>query len=217
MSQQLEILGKKLEYAERRVDPPQSPSDGILLDPKHNTALDNANESTNDTTASCICMQRQSKDQRRDPVDVSRKPSDVAEELTKIPTRPTPTTNLRSEEALYKQPSLPAIEKHSAVTKSSTSPPPSQPLNQPLSQPLAKPGHKTTSTPGGVIQASVPPSKPDLTAAAAHGDASDPMPLRKKHARAADCDEQAEPKMSKRARRRKRHRESLGLPGGGPE
>jgi hypothetical protein len=209
MSQQLEILRKELEYAERRADTPQSPSDGILLDLKHKTTLDKANESTNDTTASCICMQRQFKDQRRGPVDVSRKPSDVAEELTKIPTRPTPTTTLRPEKTLYKQPPLPAAEKHSAVTKSPTSPP--------LSQSLAKPGHKTTSTPGGVTQASVPSSRPDPTVAAAHGDVSDPTPLSKKHARAADCDEQADPKMSKRARRRKRHRESLGLPGGGPE
>jgi chromosome segregation ATPase len=209
MSKQLEILRKELEYAERRADTPQSPSDGITLDPKHKTALDKANESTNDTTVSCICMQRQFKDQRRGPVDASRKPSDATEELTKIPTRPTPATTLRPEETLYKQPHLPAVEATSAVTKPLTLPP--------LSQPLAKPRRKTTSTPGGVIQASVPSSRPDPKIAAAHDDASDPTPLSKKHTRAADCDEQAESKMSKRARRRKRHRESLGVPGGGPE
>lgn len=217
MSQQLEILGKKLEYAERRADTPQSPSDGILLDPKHKTALDKANESTNDTSASCICMQRHSKDQRRVPVDASRKPSDAAEDLTKSPTRPAPATTLRPEEILHKQPALPVVEEASAATKSPTSPPLGQSLSRPLSQSLAKPRCKTTSKSGGVIQASVPPSKPDPTVAAAHGDASDLTLLNKKHARAADCDEQAEPKSSKRARRRKRHRESLGLPGGGPE
>jgi chromosome segregation ATPase len=42
-------------------------------------------------------------------------------------------------------------------------------------------------------------------------------PANKKHARAADCDDQTEPKMSKRARRRQRHRESLGVPASGLE
>lgn len=49
-------------------------------------------------------------------------------------------------------------------------------------------------------------------AATVYDDATDPTPLNKKHARAVDCDEQVEAKMSKRARRRKRHRESYGVP-----
>jgi chromosome segregation ATPase len=209
-TQQLEILRKELEDVETRANAPQSPSDGNLIDLNRIMAFDKTDEPTNDTMASCIRTQRQSKDQRRGSVDISsRNQSDAAEELTnEARTKPTPTA-LRPEEILHKQPplSLPAVEKASAVTKSPTSPP--------LSQPLAKTGHKTTSTSKaneGVVRASIPSFEPDPMAAAVHGDIPDPTPLNKKHAREADCDEQAEVKMSKRARRRKRHRESLGVP-----
>jgi chromosome segregation ATPase len=213
MTQQLEILREKLKDAEMRANASQSPADGNLLDIKRITTLDKADKPTNDTTAPCICIHRQPKDQRRGSVDISsRKPSDAAEELTNNATTST-STALRHEETMQKKPPLPAVEKASAVN----SPPESPPLNQPL----AKTGHKTATTPKaneGVVRASDPSFKTDhMAAAAVHGDAPDPTPLSKKHAREADCDEQAEAKMSKRARRRKRHRESLGVPASGPE
>jgi chromosome segregation ATPase len=212
-TQQLEILREKLENAEMRANAPQSSSDGNLFDLNRMTAPDKVNEPTNDTTASCTRFQRQSKDQRRGSADISsRKPSDAAEELTNNATRPPPTAP-RQEETLHTRPPLPVVEKAPAVTKSPTSPP--------LSQPPAKTGHKTTSTskaPESIVRASVPSFEPDPMTAAVHGGAPNPTPFNnKKHAREADCDEQAEAKMSKRARRRKRHRESLGVAAGGLE
>jgi chromosome segregation ATPase len=210
-TQQLDVLREKLEDAEMRANAPQSHSDGNSLDLKRKTTLDKADEPTNDTTASCTRIQRHSKGHRRASVNTSQKPPDAAEESTNNATRPTPTAP-RPEETLHKQSPLLAVEKAPAATNSPTSPP--------LSQPFVKTVHKATNTPKspeGVVRASVPPLEPNPMTAAVHGDAPDPTPLNKKHARAADCDEQVESKMSKRARRRKRHRESLGVPASEPE
>jgi chromosome segregation ATPase len=211
ISQQLELLRDELKSAEVRTNTLPSPSNSTLLDPKREATPDKANESMSDTTASCIGLQPQPNDQRRDSADVQRKPSDAVETLTKNATRQR-FTALQPEEILHKQSPSPPVIDHCAVAKSSASPLHSQGLTK--ATPKTKGASKANE---GVIQAIVSSPKPDLIAVAAHGEAPDPTPLNKKHARAADCDDLTEPKMSKRARRRKRHRESLEVPGSNPK
>jgi hypothetical protein len=213
-SQQLDLLrkevGSNLPDPEVGINTPQSPSKGNPLNSKREIPGE-TNVSKNDTTASCVSPHRRSQDPRRDSADAQRGPSDAAETLTKHPTRST-STALQPKETLPKQPSSPRVIEN-PVIKASTPPPY---IRRPT-----KETHETNSTPDAnrsITQANVPsPSKPDIKAAAGNGDAPDPTLLNKKHARAADCDDQTGSKMSKRARRRKRHRESLGVAASGPE